>query len=308
MNELSTEVKAKETHEKAVGYFKVFEQYGYKFIMEVRKIRDDRHYKELGFSSFEEYCNSAWGFTRQWMNAKIQSASKLNESDFDNYSFQFGIKKTFLLATMEDEQREQAINEGIPTEQGNKSIDEATQKEINEYRRKNKQLEQDKQQAQQQLTEERNKEPKIIEKLVKIDNTDYSLQNKIDKLQERYKYSERERQSLEEKVGTATEDSEQYEKMKSDLNRLHEEKDDIYRQIESATSISALYVDIEHLLQEKLAPIKYSRALTESKDSKVAMKNLKEIIEMVDNWSQEIKTYLPQSNIIDADYTTIDSK
>ena len=308
MNELSTEVQAKETHEKAVGYFKVSEQYGYKFIMEVKKIRDYRYYKELGFSSFDEYCNNAWGFRRRWVDKKISSASKLNASDFESYTTQFGKEKTFLLATMEDEQREQVTTKGVPTEQGNKSIDEATQQEIREYQRKLKQTEQDNQRLGQLLTEERNKEPKIIEKLVKIDNTDYSLQNKIDKLQERYKYSERERQSLEEKVGTATEDSEQYEKMKSDLNRLHEEKDDIYRQIESATSISALYVDIEHLLQEKLAPIKYSRALTESKDSKVAMKNLKEIIEMVDNWSQEIKTYLPQSNIIDADYTTIDSK
>ena len=308
MNELSTEVQAKETHEKAVGYFKVSEQYGYKFIMEVKKIRDYRYYKELGFSSFDEYCNNAWGFRRRWVDKKISSASKLNASDFESYTTQFGKEKTFLLATMEDEQREQVTTKGVPTEQGNKSIDEATQQEIREYQRKLKQTEQDNQRLGQLLTEERNKEPKIIEKLVKIDNTDYSLQNKIDKLQERYESSEKERQLLEDKVSTVTEDSEQYEKMKSDLKRLHEEKNDIYRQIESATSISALYVDIEHLLQEKLAPIKYSRALTESKDSKVAMKNLKEIIEMVDNWSQEIKTYLPQSNIIDADYTTIDSK
>lgn len=135
MNELSTEVKARETHEKAVGYFKVSEQYGYKFIMEVKKIRDDRYYKELGFSTFEDYCQNAWGFSRRWVDTKIQSASHLNESDFENYSSRFGVKKTFLLATMEDEQREQATEKGIPTEDGYKSIDKATQKEIAEYRK-----------------------------------------------------------------------------------------------------------------------------------------------------------------------------
>lgn len=141
MGELSTEVKAKETHENASFYYNRADYNIYKFLLEVKKIRDDRYYKELGYSNFEEYCQNAWGFSRQWINAKIQSASNLNESDFDNFSFQFGSKKTFLLATMGDEQREQAINEGIPTEQGEKSIDEATQKEISEYKKRAKQAE-----------------------------------------------------------------------------------------------------------------------------------------------------------------------
>ncbi|TRY24174.1 hypothetical protein FOI68_18220 [Brevibacillus sp. LEMMJ03] len=37
MNELTLEVLAKETHERAVSYFRVAEEYGYKFIMEVKK-------------------------------------------------------------------------------------------------------------------------------------------------------------------------------------------------------------------------------------------------------------------------------
>src|SRR5690625_1518012 len=135
MNELSTEVMARETHEKAVGYFKVSEQYGYKFIMEVKKIRDDRYYKELGFSTFEEYCQEVWGFERSWIYKKIQAASKLSESDFVDFNQQFGQQKTFLLATMKDEQREQAITEGIPTDEGYKPIEESTQKQINEYKR-----------------------------------------------------------------------------------------------------------------------------------------------------------------------------
>src|SRR5699024_11329484 len=77
-----------------------------------------------------------------WVNAKIQSASNLKESDFDNYSFQYGHKKTFLLATMEDEQRKQATEKGIPTEDGYKSIDEATQKEMADYRRNAEEAEQ----------------------------------------------------------------------------------------------------------------------------------------------------------------------
>ena len=265
-----------------------------------------KHVKEndLVHGEWKTWCNEKLNMSPQYANRYIKVSDELDANG--KSSFDLGVDALYQIATMPEQERD--VQHEIPSTGESKKVDEMTVKELREVKKQLKQTEQDNQRLGQQLTEERNKEPKIIEKLVKIDNTDYSLQNKIDKLQERYESSERERQSLEEKVGTATEDSEQYEKMKSDLNRLHEEKDDIYRQIESATSISALYVDIEHLLQEKLAPIKYSRALTESKDSKVAMKNLKEIIEMVDNWSQEMKTYLPQSNIIDAEYTTVDSK
>lgn len=168
MNELSTEVKAKETHEKAVGYFKVSEQYGYKFIMEVKKIRDDRYYKELGFNTFEEYCQKVWGFERSWVYKKIQAASKLSETDFVDFNQQFGQQKTFLLATMEDEQRKQATEKGIPTEDGYKSIDEATQKEMADYRRNAEEAEQRaikaeqaKQQAESQAETERKERERL---------------------------------------------------------------------------------------------------------------------------------------------------
>src|SRR5699024_1990160 len=76
-----------------------------------------------------------WGFERSWVYKKIQAASKLSETDFVDFNQQFGQQKTFLLATMEDEQRKQATEKGIPTKEGYKSIDKATQKEINEYKR-----------------------------------------------------------------------------------------------------------------------------------------------------------------------------
>jgi len=216
VNELSTEVQAKETHEKAVGYFKVSEQYGYKFIMEVKKIRDDRYYKELGFSSFDDYCNNAWGFNRDWMDRKIKSASNLKEEDFTLYTMQYGQEKTFLLATMEDEQqREQATTKGIPTEQGNKSIDEATQKEINEHRRKYKELEQQTEQAkkseqimQKQLEELESKEPEIVEKEVvpanlkkEFEDTNRDLKfarKEIERLTKNQEYVELEKNDFDE--------------------------------------------------------------------------------------------------------------
>src|SRR5699024_10970362 len=196
------------------------EQYGYKFIMEVKKIRDDRYYRELGFNTFEDYCKNAWGFSRRWVDMKIQSASNLNESDFEKYTSQIGNQKTFLLATMEDEQREQATEKGIPKDEGYKSVDEATQKEIAEYRmntyeaiQKAEQAERRAKQAESQAETERkererlereneelaNVEPKIIEKEVikEIDNTDYK---KVRSLEEQIKRMKSNDEDMTEKV------------------------------------------------------------------------------------------------------------
>ncbi|AYK07715.1 DUF3102 domain-containing protein [Brevibacillus laterosporus] len=78
---------------------------------------------------------------------------------------------------------------------------------------------------------------------------------------------------------------------------------DMERQIESATSISELYVEIEHLLKTKLAPIKYSRAILERKDSEVVCENLRGIINTVQEWCDDISVYLPRPDrkIIEAE-------
>ena len=54
----------------------------------------------------------------------------MNEQDFVSYNLHFGHNKTLLFTRMTDEQKEQSINEGIPTKQGYKSYDKATQKKL----------------------------------------------------------------------------------------------------------------------------------------------------------------------------------
>ena len=309
MNELSTEVKAKEIHEKAVGYFKVSEQYGYKFIMEVKKIRDDRYYKELGFNTFEDYCQSAWGFSRQWMNAKIQSASNLNEEDFDKYTFQIGQQKTFLLATMEDEQREQATEKGIPTKEGYKSIDKATQKEINEYKRNADEAEKRAKQAESQAEIERkererleleneelaNVEPEIIE--VVPDDYDFYKGNyeSAVNLQKRYK--------------------EQMEEMRNELNSVHDElKQERYKitddeaeekekqvkimMLDASKSVLQTKIDIDEFMQ-KVAVTSYRRGAIAA-SSENAKKKIREGIDDLKNFISEMEMAL--DGTIEQDY------
>lgn len=216
MNELSNEVKAKETHESALFYYNRAEFNLYKSTIEIKRIRERRYYKELGYSNFDDYCKDNWGVGRQTMDERIHIANKLSEEDFASYNLQYGHNKTLLLTRMEDEQREQATEKGIPTDEGYKSIGEATQKEINEYKRNVEEAERRAEQAEKQaeqakkseeialrkLEDEQSKEPEVIEREVikEVDNTDYERIKKLERQIESMKLSNEDFSQKEKEV------------------------------------------------------------------------------------------------------------
>lgn len=73
-----------------------------------KKMRDDKLYKELGYDNFGDYCEAETGMTRINVYNYIKVAENLPE-DFVNSSLQIGIKKLSLLATINDEDRTEII-------------------------------------------------------------------------------------------------------------------------------------------------------------------------------------------------------
>ena len=139
-----------------------------------------------------------------------------------------------------------------------------------------------------------NKPPKEVI----IDKTDYET---IDRLKKELAQKEKQRELLERKLREQEKDIAEVQRIKKELADLTKQRDDIERQIDSALTLSSLYVEIENFLQTKLAPIKYSRAILERRDSKVVMENLSGIITAVENWCKEMRSYLPNENYIDAE-------
>ena len=139
-----------------------------------------------------------------------------------------------------------------------------------------------------------NKPPKEVI----IDKTDYET---IDRLKRELAQKEKQRELLERKLREQEKDIAEVQRIKKELADLTKQRDDIERQIDSALTLSSLYVEIENFLQTKLAPIKYSRAILERRDSKVAMENLSGIITAVENWCEEMRSYLPNEKYIDAE-------
>lgn len=262
-----------------------------------------------------------WQWAKNNCDFDASTATRLIQvvDQFGLATSQVSTSKLFEMLTLpKNIDRQEFIQQShnVPSTGETKTVDEMTVRELREVKRSLKekeeeirQLERDKNKLSSELNQEKIKPVKVETKYIEkeIDNTDYDkinqLQRELDQNKNKLHTIENQKNVLEQKVKLEEEDAAEYRKLKEEVKRLHSEKDDLHRQIESATSISALYVDIEDLLQNKLAPMKYSRALTERRDSEVAMRNLKEIIEMVDTWSSEMKTYLPNynKNIIDAE-------
>ncbi|EQC1535435.1 ParB N-terminal domain-containing protein [Clostridium botulinum] len=193
-----------------------------------------------------------------------------------------------VFSKLSDEEQEKLISEI-----GQDKIKEMTAKQIQQYILEKEQLEKSFNELSKKYNKEKNKEPEVIE----VDNTDYT---QIEKLKKELESSKSEKDRIENRLNLMTEkaelyekDSLEYEKMKNDIEFLTNKKDDLGRQIESITSISGLVVEIDHLIKEKLAPVKYSRALLEAKDDDIVINNLSEIIEIVRQWCDEMSEYLP---------------
>lgn len=105
-----------------------------------------------------------------------------------------------------------------------------------------------------------------------------------------------EKNILERKVKLNQEESDKYNKLKSDIEFLTKQKTDIGRQIESATELAGLTVKLQKLLETELAPIKFKRCMEELDSSYVCAKNLEDVINRIDNWSDEMKRILKNKN------------
>ena len=153
-------------------------------------------------------------------------------------------------------------------------------------------LSKDKQSLENQLQQALSKPPKVI------DNTDYDTINSLkSQLQSKNKDVEklkRDQDLLERKVKLNEEDAKKFNDLKTQIEFLSKEKDDIARQITSATELSGLSVKIDKFLKTELSPIRYSRTL-ERMDSEIAVNNLQDIIESVESWCIDMRMYLPNN-------------
>lgn len=115
---------------------------------------------------------------------------------------------------------------------------------------------------------------------------------KVKQLENQISDLKAEKSLLEKKVRLNQEESDKYNKLKTEIEFLTKQKSDLGRQIDSATELAGLTVRLQKLLEDELAPIKFMRCVETLDSSDVCVNNLEEIITKLDDWSYEMKKLL----------------
>ena len=121
----------------------------------------------------------------------------------------------------------------------------------------------------------------------------------IKELKDKISDLQKEKSILEQKVKIYQTEADRYNKLKSDIEFLTQQKNDIGRQITSSSELAGLTVRLQKLLETELAPIKFKRCMENINNDEVCMGNLMDIIHKLDSWSDEMKRLLNNDYIVD---------
>lgn len=263
------------------------------------KVKESLPYGEWG-----KYLEKKVNFSQPTASRFIRSAETFKDYSTLNNLTQ---SKIFALLDVPSEEREDFITSPHEVNGEVKTVDDMTTRQLQQAIKEKKeaeikalQLEKDKQELQKKLTIAENKPAETVEIPVEIDNTDYTVATKNKELENNFKKLSSEKANLQTKLQLMTakaeaysQDSAEYQKMKEDITCLTQQKDDLGRQILAITDISGLVIEIDHLIKDKLAPVRYSKSLLEAKDDEIVLRNLTSMVETVEQWCSEMRKYVP---------------
>jgi len=310
---LSLELKAQEIHERAVGFYKISEQYGYKFLMEVKTIRDEKLYKELGFETFDNYTLNNFNYSKRTINERLQDAENFGE-EYERALASYGKHKSHQLATLPKEQRNHIMEHGIDTPNGHKSLEEATTRELEDYKKRNKTLEQQNAQlqsqveqaqrseeiAKKQLEDAESREAEVVEKEIVKEVVPDRINKQLENLKNDKKLLEQREKELSDLKRRFKEREQQPEtnKYERDSNLTEEEQIASIRfQVE--TNLLSLRDDANEFLN-KVAHTPYREAAIARASDRT--KNMMfDVVEEIEAWTRQMRNSLNTSQIIEGD-------
>lgn len=294
MNELSKEVFAKETHEKAKSYYNVSEQYAYKFLMEVKKIRDEKLFLELGCSEFEEYTENYFGYSKRTINERIQIAQSWG-SDYERALASYGKHKTRQLGLLPENERENLIENGVPTETGVKTIDEVTTREIEEYKRQLKAKDEQIATQARMIDDLSEQEPQVIEKKVVVEKipADYeNLKTTNEQLEKQLSSVRNDLKMKKMQYDLLEQNTESAKTLEANIKALQQKEKSIDQRVKATIEFNDLMREIETFFDKKMASLRFKPLINDLYDTEASNK-LSEVVNSVYFWVSEMRKIIP---------------
>lgn len=146
----------------------------------------------------------------------------------------------------------------------------------------------------------KSKPAKVIEKIIEkeVIPKDYDkLRREVLDKQFAIEKLEIEKKSLEQKTELNKKNAERYTELKGQIETLTKQKNDLGRWLNSTTELSGLTVEVKNFFNSKFTPIKYSKAITEASQDETVKRNLKDILNIFQDWINEMNRYVADNEI-----------
>lgn len=287
---------AQEAHDNAKSYYDRSQEYGYKFLMTLKEIRDNKYFLEIGFDDFEEYTKNFFGYSRNTVNERIASAEEWGE-DYNRALGLYGKHKTKQLAQFPETARALVIEKGIPTENGMKNISEATVREIESYKKQIKQKD-------ERISALESAEPRVIEKRVEVPPADYySLQRANESLQREVENNVTKLSGVkslldleQQKYKLLESESREAKELKSNIDTLLDTKESLSNQIKLLTEFNEKTGKLKQVFDSELASLRF-RPYVNELSSTEATNRLWELVDSISFWVDEMNKMRPNDNM-----------
>lgn len=229
-----------------------------------------------------------------------------------------GIKALYQLATMPEEQRNHAIEHGIDTDNGKKSIDEVTTREIEDYKRQLKQRDEEKSQlesqleqaqrsesiARKQLEEAEDREPEVVEKYMEpedyqeIKESNKQLKNYLDEVSNHNKKLNSDIEKLKSERSETDEKSQKYDELNKAINSMNTKLNEGQQRLKAQKEIYDLVKGSEKVIRE-VAPLCYLAFSKDIINNDYARKPIEKIISDLSDMASRLQKQINQGDVID---------